>query len=195
MTTPTVCDGSAVAQLRHHRRVDVDADDAHPRRQHVADADAVQHRRQHQHQLHVRRAPPRSAPAPRPDPSRVRQRPVVADAAGEHEVDAVRARTRTSRPTVSTPLSTAARMPPARLIGVDRAHVIAVALLDRRARSQIDAERRAEERELDVVHGERVARQHHVSRIRRGSARRSARRRRCGRRPGRRRRRCGRRRA
>ena len=53
-------------------------------------------------------------------------------------------------------------MPPARLIDVDGRHVVAVALLDRRAGDQIDAERRARQRELHVVHGQRVAGEHHV---------------------------------
>jgi CHAT domain-containing protein len=34
---------AAVRELRHHRRVDVDANGLHPRRRHVADADAVEH--------------------------------------------------------------------------------------------------------------------------------------------------------
>ena len=37
---------AAIGQLRHDRRIDVDAHHPHPRRQHVPDADAVQHRRQ-----------------------------------------------------------------------------------------------------------------------------------------------------
>ena len=65
-------------------------------------------------------------------------------------------------PEVSTPVSTARAMPPARQIGVDRAHVIAMAVLDRMAAAQVDAERRARKRHLDVVHGERVAREQHV---------------------------------
>ena len=46
--------------------------------------------------------------------------------------------------------------------GVDRAHVIAMAVLDGMAGRQIDAERGARERHFDVVDGERVAREQHV---------------------------------
>ena len=45
---------------------------------------------------------------------------------------------------------------------VDRADVVLVAVLDARADGQVDAERRAEERRLDVVGGERVAGEQHV---------------------------------
>ena len=65
-------------------------------------------------------------------------------------------------PDVRTPCSTACRSPPARKIGVDRAHVMPVAAFDRFAGFEIDAERGAEERLLDVVHGERVAGEQHV---------------------------------
>src|SRR4030095_8071334 len=45
---------------------------------------------------------------------------------------------------------------------VDRAHVMPVAAFDRFAGLQIDAERGAEERLLDVMHGQRVAGEQHV---------------------------------
>ena len=96
-------------------------------------------------------------------------------------------------PEVSTPLSTAARRPPARVDRVDRAHVVPVAAFDRRARSP--GRRRARcrtapaRRRAPPGRCRRAARR----RSRRESARRSRRRRRCGRRPARRRRRCDRR--
>ena len=65
-------------------------------------------------------------------------------------------------PDCSTPVATAVAMPPARADRVDRAHVIAMAVLDRMTGVEIDAERRARQRELDVVHRERVARQQQV---------------------------------
>ena len=46
--------------------------------------------------------------------------------------------------------------------GVDRAHVVAMAVLDGQAGREIDAERRARERRLDVVDGERVAGEQHL---------------------------------
>jgi hypothetical protein len=42
---------------------------------------------------------------------------------------------------------------------VDRAHVVAVPVLDCVARPEIDSQRRAEERRLDVVHRESIARE------------------------------------
>ena len=46
--------------------------------------------------------------------------------------------------------------------GVDGAHVIAMAVLDRMAATEIDAERSAGQRDLDVVHRERVTREEDV---------------------------------
>ena len=65
-------------------------------------------------------------------------------------------------PDFSTPLLDGVADAAGAVDGVDRRHVIAVALLDRRAGHQVDAERRARQRELDVVDGERVAREHDV---------------------------------
>ena len=42
--------GAAIAHLGGDRRIDIDADDLHPARQHVAGGDGVQHRAQAQHQ-------------------------------------------------------------------------------------------------------------------------------------------------
>ena len=104
---------------------------------------------------------------------RVGKRTVVADAAGEDVVDVVRGCTRTSRRTVSTPCSTAGADAAGAVDRVDRAHVVAVAAFDGRAGFEIDAERRAEQRLLDVVHGERVAGEQHVDVARADQRRRS----------------------
>ena len=77
--------------------------------------------------------------------------------------------------------------------GVDRAHVVAMPALDRLAGVEIDAERGAEERLLDVVNGERVAGQQDVDVAGANQLLKVRRRRRCARRPDRRRRRSGRR--
>ena len=87
-------------------------------------------------------------------------------------------------PERSTPLSTAASDAAGAVDRVDRPHVVAVTFLDGRAGVEIDAERRAEQRVLDVVDGERVAGEHRVRRSRCGRSRRSRRCRRCGRPPG-----------
>ena len=65
-------------------------------------------------------------------------------------------------PDVSTPCSTACAQAAGAADGVDGAHVMAMAAFDRLAGFEIDAERGAEERLLDVVHGERVAGEQHV---------------------------------
>ena len=39
-----------IGELGHDRRVNIDADHGRPRRQHVPDANAMEHRRQHDHQ-------------------------------------------------------------------------------------------------------------------------------------------------
>ena len=65
-------------------------------------------------------------------------------------------------PDCSTPLSTAGSQTAGAEDRVDGAHVVAVAALDRAPALHVDAERRAVERLLDVVHGERVAREQHV---------------------------------
>ena len=59
-------------------------------------------------------------------------------------------------------------MPPARLMSVDRPHVVPVAALNGRAGLEVDAERRAEERQLRVVDREGVARQQDVDVAARG---------------------------
>ena len=86
---------------------------------------------------------------------RLGQRAVVADAAGEHELDALLHALVHDARLQHAALDGGADAAGA-VDGVDRRHVIAVALLDRRAGHQIDAERRARQRELDVVHGQRV---------------------------------------
>ena len=48
-------------------------------------------------------------------------------------------------------------MPPAAVDGIDGAHMMAVTALNRRARLEIHAERRAEQRLLRVVHRQGVA--------------------------------------
>ena len=65
-------------------------------------------------------------------------------------------------PEVSTPVFDRLADAAGAAHGVDRAHVIAMAVLDGMAAAEIDAERRARERDLDVVHGERVAGEQHV---------------------------------
>ena len=79
---------TAVGELGHDRRVDVHAHHRHPGRQHVPDADPVQHRREHDHQADVRQR--RRVAVLRLDDvgHRVDQRTIVANAAGEDEVDA-----------------------------------------------------------------------------------------------------------
>ena len=130
----------------------------------------MQHRRQHDHQAdsleRVR------IPVLRRDDvgHRIDNGTIVADAAGKDVVD-----------TLPNALDHHSALQDAWLDGgadsaggvdrVDRAHVMAVAAADRRARLEIDAERRAEQRLLGVVHGEGVAREQHVDEAARGSAR------------------------
>ena len=93
---------------------------------------------------------------------RLGQRAIVANAAGQHVVDAAALTHSYMIPDVNDALldglADAAR--PAH--GVDGAHVMVVPALDRPSRFEVDAERRAEHRELDVVDGQRVARQQHL---------------------------------
>src|SRR5262249_44675598 len=78
----------AVGELGHDRRVDVHADDADPRRQHVADPNPVQHRRQDDDDADLFERS--GVPILRLDEihDRLRQRTIVADAAGEDYIDA-----------------------------------------------------------------------------------------------------------
>ena len=69
-------------------------------------------------------------------------------------------------PDFSMPAATAVRDPAGAPDRVDRAHVVAMAVFDGMAGVEIDAERRARQRELDVVHGKRVARKQHDRRSR-----------------------------
>jgi hypothetical protein len=85
----------------------------------------------------------------------VGQRPIVANAAGEDVVDVptnalVHDARREDALFDRLPQAAGAED------GVDRAHVVPVAAFDRLAGFEIDAERRAEQRLLDVVDRERV---------------------------------------
>ena len=73
-------------------------------------------------------------------------------------------------PDVSTPCSTACAQPAGAADRVDRAHVVAVPAFDRLAGVEVHAERRAEQRLLDVVDGQRVARRAGRRRSRRESS-------------------------
>ena len=117
---------------------------------------------------------------------RVGNRSVVADAAGEHVLDVVPdalVHDARRQHALLDRLPQAARAADR----VDRAHVMAMAAVNRLAGFEIDAERRAEQRVLDVVDGERVAREQHVDVAGANQLPEVRARRRCARAPGRRR--------
>ena len=93
---------------------------------------------------------------------RFRQRTVIADAAGENDIDAMR-RALVHDAALEHAGLDRLRDATSAVDGVDRRHVIAVPLLDRRPGLQVDTERGAGERELDVVDGERIAGEHGIN--------------------------------
>ena len=65
-------------------------------------------------------------------------------------------------PDFRMPCSTACAEAAGAADGVDGAHVVVVPAFDGAPGLEVDAERRAEQRELDVVDGERVAGEQHL---------------------------------
>ena len=146
VTMPIVCDDPRSASLVTTAGLMSTHTILHPRRQHVADADAVQHRRQHQHQPHVLER--RRVAILRLDAG-----PSSSRAAARRRGCCRPGRTSTSwrmhsciTPDVSTPCSTAWLQPAGAADRVDRAHVMAMAAFDRLAGLEVDAERGAEQR-------------------------------------------------
>ena len=179
VTTPTAWPGAAVADLGRHRRIDIDADDLHPARQHVAGGDGMQHGAETEHQAGgfqlrgvgvLRRVHVGDG---------FGQRTVVAQAAGQHERHVVLhafVHDAGFQPAALHRARDAARV----VDRVDGAHVIAMAVLGLAAIRQADAERRAEQRGFDIVHAQRVAAQHRVDPVIADEFREARRRRRCG---------------
>ena len=171
VTMPGRLRAAAVGQLGDGRGVDVDADQRDRRRQDVAGRDRVQHRRDHDGeadagQLGAHRALPLDHVG-----VDVGQRPVVAHRADEHERLVVRAPCACMTPRVRTPCSTAAAIEPAARIVLIARMWCSWPCSTPRPLGQVDAERRAEQRRLDVVGGERVAGEQHVDEARRRPAR------------------------
>jgi hypothetical protein len=77
---------AAVGQLRHGRRVDVDADERHRRREEVAGRHRVQHGRDHQGEADIDKRPAHGALTLEHVGVDVGQRAVVAHRADEHEL-------------------------------------------------------------------------------------------------------------
>src|SRR4051812_27135588 len=150
-------EAAAVAELDDRRWIDVDADDFNPRGQQVSDSHRVEHRRDHQA---VRDIVDGGAHLPvglQPVRYHVRQRTVVADAAGEEEVDAMlNAFVHDARREPALVDGRADR--PAAAYPVNGSQMMFVAGGGDTGIVEMDAEARAERGLLDVVRSRRIAR-------------------------------------